>query len=35
MWTKTRITITLAPHLCMPWTNWPSGTSLLMWEIEA
>src|ERR1700750_3068002 len=35
MWRKTRITITLAPHLCIPWTSWPRKTSLLMWEIEA
>ncbi len=34
MWRKIRITITLDPHLCIPCTSWPSGTSLLMWAIE-
>ena len=32
---KIRITITLAPHLCIPWTSWPRKTSLLIRAIEA
>ena len=35
MWTKTRMTITEAPHLCIPRTNSPRKTSLVRWVIEA
>src|SRR5919199_5450894 len=31
---NTRITITDEPHLCMPCTNWPRKTSLLMCWID-
>ena len=32
---KMRMTITVEPHLCMPCTNWPRKTSLLMWRIDS
>ena len=32
---KTRITITVEPHLCMPRTNSPRKTSLVMWRADS
>ena len=32
---KTRITITDDPHLCMPRTNWPRKTVLVMLRTDS
>ena len=35
MWRKIRMIITLEPHLCMPRTNSPRKTSLVMREADS
>jgi hypothetical protein len=35
MWSITRMTITLEPHLCMPRTNSPRKTSFVMNRVDS